>query len=151
MQHTLSSVLLLALSALPACGGSQAEAASDPVHGGGEVGPSCETISCHEGQACVESPDGPTCACTVMAMCVEGHTWDAERCECVATTDTTTAACTTDAECRKEDSYCGGCECLALGPGEVAPACDDPVQCFAQPCAVAEGEPACVDGRCALR
>lgn len=60
-------------------------------------------------------------------------------------------ACTTDSDCRKEDNYCGGCHCLALGPGETAPTCDDPVQCFAQPCGVTAGEPACVDGRCVLQ
>lgn len=59
--------------------------------------------------------------------------------------------CTADTDCRKEDNYCGGCHCLALGPGETAPACDDPVQCFAQPCGVTAGEPACVDGRCVLQ
>ena len=88
-----------------------------------------------------------------MAMCVQGFTWDEERCECVEESagEGEGATCTRDEDCRTEDNYCGGCHCLVLGPGESAPVCDEPVQCVAQPCAVTEGEPTCAEGRCVLR
>lgn len=57
-------------------------------------------------------------------------------------------ACESDGDCREEDNYCGGCHCLTLGPGETAPTCQDPVACFASPCSVTPGRPACVDHRC---
>jgi hypothetical protein len=46
-----------------------------------------------------------------------------------------TASCNTDADCRIVDNYCGGCACDALGPGQTATSCTNPVNCFAQPCA----------------
>lgn len=57
-------------------------------------------------------------------------------------------ACDSDGDCREEDDYCGGCHCLTLGPGETAPTCEDPVACFASPCSVTPGRPACLDHRC---
>ncbi|MBC7173148.1 MAG: hypothetical protein H5U40_11995 [Polyangiaceae bacterium] len=60
-------------------------------------------------------------------------------------------ACIADDDCREEDNYCGGCHCLALGPGETAPTCRDPVACFASPCSVTPGRLACVDRRCVRR
>ena len=58
------------------------------------------------------------------------------------------AECTTPADCRLEASYCGGCACLSLAPGEAAPKCSDTVvtNCESDPCAGAE--PACIAGAC---
>ena len=39
----------------------------------------------------------------------------------------TCGACRANSDCRKVDNYCGGCYCLALGPGETGPRCDNPV------------------------
>jgi hypothetical protein len=63
----------------------------------------------------------------------------------------TCGACRANSDCRKVDNYCGGCNCLALGPGETGPRCDDPVNCFVSPCAVTPGEAVCENGRCILR
>jgi hypothetical protein len=60
-------------------------------------------------------------------------------------------ACARDTDRRKVDSDCGACGCLALGPGEGAPTCENPVACFAQPCAVTPGQPKCVNARCVLQ
>jgi len=54
--------------------------------------------------------------------------------------------CKSNADCRLVDDYCGGCNCLALGPGESAPKCTDPVNCFVQPCM--NKTAACVAGNC---
>jgi hypothetical protein len=59
---------------------------------------------------------------------------------------TSGGACTTDADCRLADDYCGGCNCLALSPGEKAPTCADPVQCLIAPCL--NKTAACVAGHC---
>jgi hypothetical protein len=63
----------------------------------------------------------------------------------------TCGACRANSDCRKVDNYCGGCHCLALGPGETGPRCHNPVRCFAAPCSVTPGEPVCENGRCVLR
>lgn len=60
-------------------------------------------------------------------------------------------ACRANSDCRKVDNYCGGCNCLALGPGEIGPRCRNPVNCFVSPCAVTPGEAVCENGRCVLR
>ena len=54
--------------------------------------------------------------------------------------------CKSTADCRLVDDYCGGCNCLALGPGQSAPKCSDPVQCLRQPCGGMTA--ACVSGSC---
>jgi hypothetical protein len=38
----------------------------------------------------------------------------------------TCGACRANSDCRKVDNYCGGCNCLALGPGETGPAATTP-------------------------
>jgi hypothetical protein len=149
----------------------------DTVCTGGQV---CCNASCGICTApdmfCTQQACEPTSGCTSIALCVEGYTWDDKKCACVPVdtclstglciegfTWSTEAcacvpsepiepapACTTDSDCRKEDNYCGGCHCLALASGETGPTCKDPVQCFAQPCAVTPGEPACVKGQCTL-
>jgi hypothetical protein len=55
-------------------------------------------------------------------------------------------SCKSDADCRLVDDYCGGCNCLALAPGESAPKCTDPVACFVEPCL--NKKAACVSGSC---
>jgi len=55
-------------------------------------------------------------------------------------------SCNSDADCRLVDDYCGGCNCLALAPGEKAPTCADPVACFVEPCL--NKTAACVSGSC---
>ena len=59
------------------------------------------------------------------------------------------AGCTSDADCQPVDSYCGGCQCLALPVTASAPQCEgEPVQCFVQPC---RGQRAvCRGGGCSL-
>jgi hypothetical protein len=54
--------------------------------------------------------------------------------------------CKSNADCRLVDDYCGGCNCLALAPGESAPTCSDPVNCFVEPCL--NKTAACVAGNC---
>jgi Domain of unknown function (DUF4832)/Domain of unknown function (DUF4874) len=43
--------------------------------------------------------------------------------------------CNWDLDCRAVDDYCGGCSCDAVGSTTPDPFCDNPVECFAEPCA----------------
>jgi hypothetical protein len=57
--------------------------------------------------------------------------------------------CKSDAECTLKADYCGGCNCLALAPGESAPKCDgDEVACFVSPCLGLSAY--CSDGECVV-
>ena len=86
----------------------------------------CASVLCIVGTVCVETSSGPQCVPIPGAECIS------------------------DSECRAESNYCGGCSCLVLAPNETAPTCSDPVQCFADPCRVSDGVPACVDGQCVM-
>lgn len=103
--------------------GRRAQCVPDDDAGTPEL--TCATVLCIVGYVCEETPSGPRCV-------------------------PQSSECRTDSECRMEDNYCGGCHCLALDDGESAPTCSDPVQCFAAPCQVQDGQPRCVDGQCTL-
>jgi hypothetical protein len=122
----------------------------DTVCTGGQV---CCNASCgictQPDQFCTQQACEPTTGCNVIALCVEGYVWSDTECACVPTT--TTAECQSDADCYAADDYCGGCNCIALAIGETGPTCTDPVQCFAQPCAVTSQKPACVSGQCVMQ
>jgi hypothetical protein len=153
MRHAASLVLML----LAGCGGQSEDVREEPPVD------ACAAVRCAAGTHCVAhgeqaecAPDEPlapddgeptsSCAavlCAVGTRCVE--TPSGARCEPM------TAECQADTDCRKEENYCGGCHCLALARGETAPTCPSPVQCFAAPCSVTQGEPACVDGQCLLQ
>src|SRR5262245_14380314 len=62
---------------------------------------------------------GTTEPCTTLAMCVAGYTWSNTTCSCVPTG----SSCTSDSQCVAVDNYCGGCNCLALNPGQTGPTC----------------------------
>jgi hypothetical protein len=83
----------------------------------------CASVLCITGTVCVDGPSGPRCIAQ-------------------------TPECTVDSDCRLEDNYCGGCNCLALATTERAPTCSDPVACFAAPCSVSNTVAACVNGQC---
>lgn len=83
----------------------------------------CASVLCIVGTVCEDTPSGPRCV-------------------------PVQAECSQDSDCRLEDNYCGGCNCLALASGEQGPTCSDPVQCFAAPCAVSGNVAACVNGQC---
>jgi hypothetical protein len=104
--------------------GRQAECVADDPDGG--VVSSCAAVLCIVGTVCEETPSGPRCV-------------------------PVPSECSSDSDCRREDNYCGGCQCLALATGESGPACSDPVQCFASPCAVTTDVAACVGGQCVLQ
>lgn len=54
---------------------------------------------------------------------------------CYGTCQLGKPVCRVDADCRLVSDYCKGCDCRALGLGEVAPACDGGgVQCLVDPC-----------------
>jgi hypothetical protein len=105
--------------------GQRAECVADADAGVEEPVLSCASVLCIIGSVCEETPSGPRCV-------------------------PTNAECSSDEECRLEDNYCGGCNCLALDDSESGPTCRDPVQCFAAPCAVQTGVAACVDGQCVV-
>jgi hypothetical protein len=84
---------------------------------------SCDLLRCRAGFTCVQQEG--------IAFC----------------TPTQKRVCETDADCRLVASYCGGCNCLALGSGQSAPKCaGDEVACFVSPCLGQEAF--CDDGRC---
>ncbi len=117
---------------------------------------------CHPGEVCpkiacfLECPGGKTpcgenvcnkgeyCCNESCGLCApEGGFCTQEYC------GPTGSACTTDADCAAVADYCIGCNCLALGAGELPPVCDGSgVQCFSDPC---QGNTAvCLDGACSL-
>jgi hypothetical protein len=84
---------------------------------------SCDLLRCRNGFTCVQQAGIAFCA------------------------PTSKRVCETDSDCRLVDSYCGGCNCLALGSGQSAPKCaGDEVACFVAPCLGQEAF--CEDGRC---
>lgn len=62
--------------------------------------------------------------------------------------DTGKVQCKRDEDCRLVANYCGGCNCLALGPGQSEPkTCDEgEVACLVFPCFGLEA--VCEAGRC---
>jgi hypothetical protein len=118
----------------------------DTVCTGGKV---CCNASCgictEPDMFCTQQACEPA-GCTMIALCVEGYSWDSEQCACTPVA----AECQVDADCQLADDYCGGCNCIALGPSESAPVCKDPVQCFAQPCGFGQTA-ACVGGQCVVQ
>lgn len=61
-----------------------------------------------------------------------------------------TGACQTNADCRAQADYCTGCDCVALGPGEVVRECAGPgVNCLVEPCGSKTAR--CVSGKCAMQ
>jgi hypothetical protein len=132
-------------------------------NGKDKSGPACGPNTCAAGDVCCNEscgictpPDGMctqqfcepnTGACTQIALCIDGFTWDEKACACVPVP--TTGGCTTDADCRTFSDYCTGCDCRALSSSEPNPTCDGPgVRCFADPCMGKTA--ACVAGKCSL-
>ena len=99
------------------------------------MGAACIQIAC-------EPPDAGICVQNV--ACVKGTAWSLTECKCVPESGST---CTTVADCQLVSDYCGGCNCLALSPGQKPPACPGQmVQCLIDPCQLKTA--ACVNGRC---
>ena len=85
--------------------------------------PSCATILCRAGYVCEESCGSASCV------------------------PVTRPECTKDADCRLFSDYCGGCNCLTLGPKEPNPKCTTgQVQCLVDPCRNLEAR--CEHGSC---
>lgn len=151
-------VVVSGLAALvSACG---AASPSEPSDGVGEVGaalksgchwdcPKCPPNKICPLGMCVEVCPGKTC--TQTALCIQGYTWSAKRCACVADPAAPAASsCATDADCRTFADYCTGCDCRALSYSDADPFCSGPgVRCFADPCM---GRAAvCINGSCSLQ
>jgi hypothetical protein len=131
----------------------------------------CAPVNC-PGAAQLDASTGK-CLCTAHGFCIPGYIWSSDPGTCGSESQCTTvrcaagshcdivsgratcvvdsAVCASSSDCRKEDNYCGGCNCLALGPGETGPTCTTPVACFAEPCAVTPGSATCVNGKCVLQ
>jgi hypothetical protein len=94
----------------------------------------CATTTCPTGSTCQN--DNGTAVCLspcATVKCAAGYfckvTGNAVGC---VPADGT---CAGDSDCTIADDYCGGCACDALGPGQAAKTCSNPVSCFAEPCA----------------
>jgi hypothetical protein len=110
----------------------------DPAHGGADCGGNCvciDNIACTVGSTFNSDPTVCACVpdvCVDKVACMVGYHWDSTPgvCKCVAD-----GTCASDSDCTIADDYCGGCACDALGPGQSAKTCSNPVNCFAEPCA----------------
>ena len=106
-------------------------ASSHELSAGGRTNP-CDAVRCRSGFVCQVSGGLPACVPDELSP-----------------KDPSKIECKTDADCTLVADYCGGCNCLALGPGESAPKCQgDEVACFVWPC---QGLAAsCDEGQCAV-
>lgn len=137
---TSSMLVALATALLSAClGASDTPENDDPSAPEGEA----EALAVAGAQAALRFDD----PCS-RVRCRAGTHCEAigRRVACIP--DAPLPECTTDADCRVVASYCGGCNCLPLGPGESAPICDkgDVVACFVDPCLHHEAR--CLEGQC---
>jgi hypothetical protein len=128
----LASSLALALSA---CGAPEdATSGSDSTNG--MAGAACGPKTCAAGTVCCNASCGictpPGGACTQQVCSPPAN------------------RCKTDADCRKADDYCSGCNCKALSVCQPDPGtCPNPAMCFVEPCY--NKEAFCNAGTCALR
>jgi hypothetical protein len=137
----ISVLLLAAIAAIaavvPACGAPPVEDldAADEAHLSEKADAllasqkhrkGCEVVRCMDGFSCEEQ---------------DGHA------VCVANPSPPQRSCQTDSDCSLAANYCGGCNCLAVGPGQSVPKCEgDVVACVQWPC---HGYAAyCYDGTC---
>jgi hypothetical protein len=118
---------------------------------------------------CVKKPE-PQARCNTSSQCGAGERCSTERGECLSCSDDRgvicpavcfgtcepkdaplpAGACKADSDCKLAADYCGGCNCRAVGGGAgAAPACMNPVQCFADPCT--NQRAVCEAGRCVVR
>jgi hypothetical protein len=112
----------------------------------------CPGAFCVSGQCKIQYPKCPppgTCkadtdcaAPQVCQQCADGtsvcaKSWcDATtgQCQTAFPSCPTVGYCNSDGDCKLVDDYCGGCKCDAIGPGQSAPTCTNPVQCLKEPC-----------------
>jgi hypothetical protein len=82
-----------------------------------------------------------------LVRCRAGYHCEELKYRAVCVLDKPAGSCDTDDDCRLSANYCGGCNCLALGPGEQEPVCKgEQVACFVNPCLGIE--PFCDAGKC---
>ncbi|KYF57263.1 hypothetical protein BE08_22270, partial [Sorangium cellulosum] len=133
----LLAAVMASAALLPACGAPPAE----DLDGAGDAYPSeradavagpvkhrdpCAAVRCRDGLTC-EVQGG-------LPVCVEAPP---------------SRACQTDDDCSVAADYCGGCNCIALAPGESAPVCHgDEVACVVWPCLGLEAR--CEAGACVV-
>jgi hypothetical protein len=118
--------------------GTQGGAAGGAGTGGGPGGVLCGRNTCGAGEYCCDTACG-TCA-PRGASCIRG-------CDAGALP---LPACVTSADCRVAADTCTGCDCRALGPGGVVPACDGGgVQCALDPCVNTTAD--CANGICVAK
>jgi hypothetical protein len=136
-----------------------------PTDGGTNGG--CYRGGC-SGELCTDDPNAvSTCiwrdefACYRSATCARqadgqcGWTQTPELRACLAGGGSgdggTVAECRSAADCRLYSDYCGGCNCIALGPNDNPPVCSNPFQCLVDPCEVPSHTAACVNGQCVVQ
>jgi hypothetical protein len=123
----LASVMLIAgLAAfVPACGA--------PPVGDEDIDAADEAQLSEHAEAIVAGPTrGRGCE---VVLCRSGYVCEEQNGRAVCVPASPPPACQTDADCSLVANYCGGCNCLAVGPGQSVPKChDDVVACLQWPC-----------------
>jgi len=127
MKKTFGAGLCAIALGVSACAADEPSESPEPAERTDELSStdttSCDLMRCKEGFVCVERAG--------QAFCTPGSK----------------RVCETDSDCKLVDSYCGGCNCLALGQGQSAPKCPgDEVACLVAPCRGMQAF--CEDGRC---
>jgi hypothetical protein len=132
MKNLLRVLMLLTMSLLPACMGTD-EATGDES--------SVEELPAERSQAL------PINACSLV-RCRAGTQCEIQQGRPVCVPQPK-LECASDKECRLFSNYCEGCQCMALSIYETNPVCNgDIVACFVDPCRGAEAQ--CVKGQCVL-
>ena len=131
MKNLLHVLILLTMSLLPACMGTDASdesASEEPIAESSQALPinGCALVRCRAGTQCEIQHGRPVCV-----------------------PNPPKGECSSDKECRLFSNYCEGCQCQALSIYETNPVCNgDIVACFVDPCRGAEAQ--CVKGQCVL-
>lgn len=134
MKNLLRVMMLLTMSVLPACMGTE-EVSHDESASEAPIAESDQALLPIDGCALVR--------CRAGTQCEVQH----GRPVCVPTPPK--PECRSDKECRLFSNYCEGCQCMALSIYETNPVCNgDIVACFVDPCRGADAQ--CVKGQCVL-
>jgi hypothetical protein len=138
MKNELSMAVCSSLLMLTACAADESAESDAPVvaERADELfarSNPCDLVRCRQGFVCQASGGRAECVPDALSP----KTPDAG------------VECRQDSDCRLQADYCGGCNCLALAPGESAPKCSgDEVACFVWPCHDQSAH--CVAGSCEL-